>query len=189
MKRTMIVEITTTIPIPMTHKVDVEVHSDTSEAALKTLGEWALNNTTLSDLTETSSWRISEVTCTTVPESKQIFPVSAAWDECKSALIPYLAGAMNLVFEETCRLGRQLIYEVKFESCVETPENSWLFEVRSHLGEVLDQRIVRGREGLNQLYVEMVGYRPDDDEFEPDLNKRRAGVMEMFYRHTTNDDL
>jgi hypothetical protein len=47
---------------------------------------------------------------------------------------------------------------------------------------------VSGREGLNQWYADHVGYRPDDDEYEPDILKLLAFVSEMMYRQTTNDD-
>jgi hypothetical protein len=40
---------------------------------------------------------------------------------------------------------------------------------------------------MNDLYVDIVGYRPDEDEFQPDILKLRDGVLEMFYRFVTND--
>lgn len=66
-------------------------------------------------------------------------------------------------------------------------EDAWLFEVRDHNGNLMADRLIRGRLGLNQFYEDMVGYQPDSDEYRHDLNQLRDEVLEMFYRHTTND--
>lgn len=66
-------------------------------------------------------------------------------------------------------------------------EDAWLFEVRDTNGNLLADRLIRGRRGLNEFYENMVGYQPDTDEYRHDLDKLRDEVLEMFYRSTTND--
>lgn len=66
-------------------------------------------------------------------------------------------------------------------------EDAWLFEVRDINGNLLADRLIRGRRGLNEFYENMVGYQPDTDEYRHDLDKLRDEVLEMFYRSTTND--
>lgn len=66
-------------------------------------------------------------------------------------------------------------------------EDAWLFEVRDVNGNLLGDRLIRGRKGLNVFYENMVGYQPDSDEYRHDLDKLRDEVMEMFYRTVTND--
>lgn len=55
-------------------------------------------------------------------------------------------------------------------------------------GKALFTAVVDGRDGLNKLYESFVGYRPDDDSFEPDAVKLLARVCEIAYRHATGDD-
>jgi hypothetical protein len=66
-------------------------------------------------------------------------------------------------------------------------DDAWLFEVRDNNGNLLADRLIRGRLGLNLFYEDMVGYQPDTDEYRHDLDKLRDEVLEMFYRNTTND--
>lgn len=66
-------------------------------------------------------------------------------------------------------------------------DDAWLFEVRDINGNLLADRLIRGRQGLNEFYENMVGYQPDTDEYRHDLDKLRDEVLEMFYRSTTND--
>lgn len=54
-------------------------------------------------------------------------------------------------------------------------------------GNVLTTNVLDGREGLNRLYEAFIGYRPDDDSFEPDDIKLLARVCEAAYRHATGD--
>lgn len=65
--------------------------------------------------------------------------------------------------------------------------DAWLFEVRDTNGNLLADRLIRGRPGLNLFYEDMVGYQPDTDEFRHELDTLRDEVLEMFYRTTTND--
>lgn len=54
-------------------------------------------------------------------------------------------------------------------------------------GKLLSTNVIDGREGLNRLYEAYIGYRPDDDSFEPDATKLLARVCEAAYRHATGD--
>lgn len=66
-------------------------------------------------------------------------------------------------------------------------EDAWLFEVRDTNGDLLADRLIRGRQGLNEFYENMVGYQPDTDERRHEIDKLRDEVLEMFYRSTTSD--
>lgn len=55
-------------------------------------------------------------------------------------------------------------------------------------GQCLATYAVDGRPGLNQAYEALVGYKPDEDSFEPDAVKLLARFCEMAYRHATGDD-
>lgn len=54
-------------------------------------------------------------------------------------------------------------------------------------GKLLSTNVIDGREGLNRLYQAYIGYRPDDDSFEPDATRLLARVCEAAYRHATGD--
>ena len=69
-------------------------------------------------------------------------------------------------------------------------ESSWLnIRIFNLEGACLTTFAVEGRTGLNALYESLVGYKPDDECFEPDSVKLLSLVCEMAYRHATGDDL
>lgn len=69
----------------------------------------------------------------------------------------------------------------------------WIESSKVHIrifdlaGQLLSSCAVDGREGLNSFHEALVGYRPDDDSFEPDASKLLAQVCEIAYRHATGD--
>lgn len=60
-------------------------------------------------------------------------------------------------------------------------------EVFSLDGRPLFRHVVQGRDGLNDLYLDLVGYRPDEDDHEPDAQKLLAFILEVAYRNVTGD--
>ena len=89
------------------------------------------------------------------------------------------------------RLGTVLVTDASGFAAPQVPETEslvvWIYPP-GRPAETLASFCVTGREGLNEWYAENVGYRPDDDEYEPDIRNLLAFVSEMMYRQTTDDD-
>lgn len=69
---------------------------------------------------------------------------------------------------------------------VETaPLNIRVFDLA---GKCLSTYALVGRAGINDVYEALVGYKPDEDEYEENPVKLLARLCEMAYRHATGDD-
>lgn len=187
MIKTKTIQVTTNILVPMRVVMDVEVPENIKSEGVTQFAKWVLNNTVLADLDEVRDRILDDVIYETVPQSKQTRPITAYMDEDDFRPIPVYSDSLKQVHSTDWPLGKSLVYEVILAGLHPTPADTWLFEIRSPSGDILAQRIVHGRKGMNDLYVDIVGYRPDEDEFQPDILKLRDGVLEMFYRFVTND--
>lgn len=133
------------------------------------------------------AWRLESASTKLINEPAEGTPLRAAMDE-QGRLCAYMVRTRREIAPPTkWPRGSTQIYWVTSIEKHPGGSGAFLMEVRDTEGKLLAERLVRGRHGLNLFYENMVGYKPDSDEYEQGLNNLRDRVLEMFYRHTTDD--